>query len=287
MRISLTVAILAATMTVALPNTAMGSLLKEWIPDDRGVRYFNHSSSHNAQLENAGNIWIYEDRSWYYLDADNYRIENMWLDNCYMGPDGRMLTNTTTPDGYQVGDDGTWTSNDLGNSLMEEDFAIKPEFSELLKMSPEQLMAHLGEGNYSMFPTLAMTWTSNDFDISSKNNSYSFIFPNRKDGVIGNEMIAMYSNVRDLFYGLKDRDKGYTYTELLTLVKASGATNIKASNYVYHTDPSRELSIGGSTPQSREVHVTEIKFDHGQLSFSITGSYGRFKPDVNFRIVLK
>lgn len=42
----------------------------------------------------------------------SYMATNCWIGNYYLGSNGKMLTNTTTPDGYKVGEDGAWIPND-------------------------------------------------------------------------------------------------------------------------------------------------------------------------------
>lgn len=53
-------------------------------------------------------------RWWYQNDDGSYPV-NQWQEingkQYYFGADGYMLANTTTPDGYQVGDDGAWIQN--------------------------------------------------------------------------------------------------------------------------------------------------------------------------------
>lgn len=51
--------------------------------------------------------------AWYYLKPSiGYAVKNNWVESSgnwyYLGSDGIMLTNTTTPDGYQVDGNGVW-----------------------------------------------------------------------------------------------------------------------------------------------------------------------------------
>lgn len=57
--------------------------------------------------------WIANGNLWYYLKSNGTYATNQWVGNYYCGPDGRMLTNTWTPDGYFVGADGKWIPNAL------------------------------------------------------------------------------------------------------------------------------------------------------------------------------
>ena len=56
----------------------------------------------------------FTDGSWYYFDpASGTMVANNWIQDggswYYLGSDGRLLTNTVTPDGLQVDEYGIWT----------------------------------------------------------------------------------------------------------------------------------------------------------------------------------
>ena len=57
------------------------------------------------------NGWQMIDGYWYYFDADGWMAQNQWIGDYYVGHTGAMLTNTYTPDGYWVGEDGKWVRN--------------------------------------------------------------------------------------------------------------------------------------------------------------------------------
>lgn len=57
--------------------------------------------------------WIADGYQWRYLKSDCTWATNQWVGNYYLGPQGVMLTNTWTPDGYFVGADGKWIPNAL------------------------------------------------------------------------------------------------------------------------------------------------------------------------------
>lgn len=73
-----------------------------WTSDNIGQRYQNDEGNYITSE------WINQNGQWYYLNENGYMVVNAWLGNYYVGADGAMLTNTTTPDGYQVGADGAW-----------------------------------------------------------------------------------------------------------------------------------------------------------------------------------
>lgn len=74
--------------------------------------------------------WKQENGKWYYYENENKAV-NKWINGIYyVGSDGAMLTNTTTPDGYQVGADGAWIEeialeeNSLHNKALDDSDAI-------------------------------------------------------------------------------------------------------------------------------------------------------------------
>lgn len=58
--------------------------------------------------------WLNDEKGWWVQKADGTYLTNSWYQSpssglwYYMGADGYMLTNTTTPDGYKVNAEGVW-----------------------------------------------------------------------------------------------------------------------------------------------------------------------------------
>ena len=54
--------------------------------------------------------WMQIGEDWYWFDEDGYMIQDEWKSwkgkEYYFGNDGKMLINSKTPDGFQVGSDG-------------------------------------------------------------------------------------------------------------------------------------------------------------------------------------
>ncbi|WP_275563881.1 hypothetical protein [Otoolea muris] len=95
----------AAAMTMAVVVTASAA---DWRQDAKGWRVENEDGS-------------YLTNQWYQSPASG-----LWY---YMGADGYMLTNTTTPDGYVVNADGVWEQNAAASqqsvsTLAASDFII-------------------------------------------------------------------------------------------------------------------------------------------------------------------
>lgn len=95
-------AALAAALAIGTAVPAMAETQKAgWYYED-GIWYLLDSDGD----ERTG--WQQVNGTWYYLSESGAMARNQWVGNYYLGADGAMLTNTTTPDGYQVGADGAW-----------------------------------------------------------------------------------------------------------------------------------------------------------------------------------
>lgn len=96
----------------------------QWTSDNIGHRYQNDDGSYTASN------WINYNGQWYYLNENGYMAANAWIGNYYVGADGAMLTNTITPDGYQVGADGAW--------IPPAGFPKTP-YADLIKLYPDYM----------------------------------------------------------------------------------------------------------------------------------------------------
>ena len=75
-------------------------------------RVSNGNTQSNLETVSASS-WVQDSKGWRIQNTDGSYLTNSWYQNSdgnwyYMGADGYMLTNTTTPDGYKVGADGVW-----------------------------------------------------------------------------------------------------------------------------------------------------------------------------------
>lgn len=85
-------------------------------PNTGGAVYLkggpNQTASAQPQPTGATPMWKQNAKGWWLENADGTYLTNQWyLYNgqwYYMGSDGYMLVNTTTPDGYWVNADGVW-----------------------------------------------------------------------------------------------------------------------------------------------------------------------------------
>lgn len=134
------VTVLAAmllSVSMALPTFAAG-----WQRDGKGW-WYQYADGHYA----AGK-WEQMQGSWYYFDADGYmatgwrQIDGKWY---YLSASGEMLRNTTTPDGYRVGVDGS-LSDDGGNETIAGTWHYVCEISPSADKSQYQFKGRRADG---------------------------------------------------------------------------------------------------------------------------------------------
>lgn len=74
----------------------------------------DNSVVNTTDTTNSAGTWASNDKGWWIQYADGTYLTNAWYQSptsglwYYMGADGYMLTNTTTPDGCKVNADGVW-----------------------------------------------------------------------------------------------------------------------------------------------------------------------------------
>jgi len=76
--------------------------------------YFSGNGGAAPATTPSASTWKQDAKGWWVEKPDGSYMVNEWYQSpsnglwYYMGADGYMLTNTTTPDGYQVNADGVW-----------------------------------------------------------------------------------------------------------------------------------------------------------------------------------
>ena len=75
----------------------------------RYTYFFKDSGDAGVYGQSVMNGWAKYEGERYYFNARGRMIRNSWVKNRYVGPDGKMLKNTVTPDGYLVGANGKKT----------------------------------------------------------------------------------------------------------------------------------------------------------------------------------
>lgn len=93
----------------AVNNSTNAEIYKDFTSDSKGKYLVNFDDSR------VKNRWANVEAKWYYFDAEGYMVTSSWVGDYYLGKDGVMVTNTTTPDGYRVDENGKWIKEVLGD----------------------------------------------------------------------------------------------------------------------------------------------------------------------------
>ena len=84
------------------------------IGDEEGATFYLNGDSNTSPVSQSAAAWKQDSKGWWVERSDGSYLVNEWYQSpesglwYYMGSDGYMLTNTTTPDGYTVNADGVW-----------------------------------------------------------------------------------------------------------------------------------------------------------------------------------
>lgn len=92
----------AVAVSAFLVIPVMAANEAQWKRNDKGWWYEEADGSYPT------NAWKLIKDKWYYFDGIGYMVEKRWIGNYYLGADGAMLVNTSTPDGYYVDATGKW-----------------------------------------------------------------------------------------------------------------------------------------------------------------------------------
>ena len=82
----------------------------EFVVDDNPITKYGEKQF--SQVSNNTNGWKQDKGGWWFQNSDGTYPTNTWKEingkQYYFGSDGYMFSNRTTPDGYNVGEDGAW-----------------------------------------------------------------------------------------------------------------------------------------------------------------------------------
>lgn len=105
--------IVSITLITALPIGASA----DWKNNNGQWSYYDNNGTQ------VRNDWLYHQKAdkWYHFDSNGVMQSNSWIssDNkwYYLNSDGTLAKNTTTPDGYKVGNDGVWIQNNTVSNI--------------------------------------------------------------------------------------------------------------------------------------------------------------------------
>ena len=112
-----------------------------------------------ASMTAFAGSWLSDTNGWWWQEGDGSYPISCWKEingkYYYFGVDGYMLSNTTTPDGYQVGADGVYVqkSEAFSGKYSDGTHAINPViFEDMNTPSGELLIKYNSPHDYQPFP---------------------------------------------------------------------------------------------------------------------------------------
>lgn len=232
-------------------SAAFVSLAGQWQQDSTGWWYQEDNNNYPV------NSWKELDGKWYYFNQDGYMVSNTWIGNYYLGSDGAMLTNITTPDGYNVGPDGAWIQDNRINELYNEkqieltnmakdsDYELQLEIKDLNSDGINELVANLSQ--YGHDEIRIWTYTDNRLmEVDVPENPYKYASFN--NDILCFAHVGYSSHQYYAFYRL---NSNYTFEFVTGLTWENGAYNAEGYDTYYIDD------ISGNHTQS----ISETEYD--------------------------
>lgn len=93
--------IMLAVVTIAFIKLPISAAAQDMWQKTNNRWWYQH-----ADGTYPARAWELIDGVYYYFNVSGYMVSNCWIGYYYLGANGAMLTNTTTPDGYKVDENG-------------------------------------------------------------------------------------------------------------------------------------------------------------------------------------
>lgn len=97
--------------------------------------------------------WVSWKDKWYFLNADGGMAEKQWVGNFYVGEDGAVLSNTESPDGWKLSENGSYLLKGKPTEELNEKTAryirvlMEHPNARAVFGSPSQLVLENGNGH--------------------------------------------------------------------------------------------------------------------------------------------
>ena len=251
----LVIVALSAIMILSSSLTALA--VENWKQDSTGWWYQNADGSYPT------NTWKEISGAWYYFEGNGYMAANKWIGNYHVGSNGAMLTNTTTPDGYQVGADGAWVQGQ-GQTQNDGIRAWSANANLILGIHEEGFPTYYNEDHHG------------DTFVIDKNVN-SFLFPSVSSNVNPNghkiwiyglsekHGVALGDGVEYTFEYNKDYNLDFTGTHNSALSLAEYCKANDVVIVVAVVDEQKNINEGGNSRVWQFKYATEASTPTGQI----------------------
>lgn len=219
-----------AALTAALSlGTAATAYAAQWVPDSSGWWYQEDGGSWPAS-------------TWKWIDGNQDGVAECY----YFDENGYLVTNGTTPDGYQVNGDGAWTvdgqiqTQEQGTSVQTKtaaygDYQINPQIFEEMTMTARQVLERYGH-HY--------TWIDgSQMDLNADGRTF---------------LISNYSNAEELFLDDPTFERYYAYVRLVPGHEENeydAAYDLNHDNVIDTKDTDAALNTG-----NRELYLKILNY---------------------------
>ncbi len=192
-------------------------------------------TAHAEQWKDDARGWWVERDDGSYLVNEWYRSPSsgLWY---YMGPDGYMLTNATTPDGYYVGADGVW--NQGTNAGTTQQTAANPKNIAAAREAAEEFK--VWAKNQTNIDSYVFCDIDGDAypECIATNGTLSYVLTYREGKSVESNYIATYYP----FY-VPGKNVFCKYSEIIN----GSEVKIREDRYFYEINDNGSLQIIGSS----------------------------------------
>jgi len=176
-----------ATIIFSLSLTLFAARADEWKQEPDGRWWYQHDDGGYTS-----NDWEEIDGVWYYFYSDGYMAHDTWIGDYYVGSDGGMLKDTTTPDGFRVGADGKKINENASLNITSDTFTDQADIIGVYTFihKCKELKGKLTDASF-LDMTLGITKISDQeilvmvgmLDKFSMKDSYHYSIMTSKDGI--------------------------------------------------------------------------------------------------------
>ena len=259
---------MASIVTVMSVTMSASAFAGEWKTGDNGKRWYDNGNG------------SYTSNGWQWIDADGDGV----AEGYYFDGNGYLLTNTTTPDGYAVDENGAWRVNGVIQTkkvtsdvepITESDFVVSGNNSVTQNTSDHSIITNWIRVGYSNDPTPYHIFVTGDSLITARGISLG----DNKSSVIekyGENASQAFHADSDKWYQLSAKNGN---AEASTVASSSSVLEYSKAPYgirFYFNQQDKIIGViyfrdGNTTETTSSSSV--VKLNEGYYSYYTTDIY--------------